>query len=600
VPHQKDVPARNKKQSTRAEKAVAEGVSVAVPRTVRQLQAAERFTTAIALLGGRTVGSYKKALEKVHCICAKGHDCYPVPGNIQQGVGMCRKCAGRCPEEAEKAFKASIVAKGGRVIGEYIRSSDGVHCICVKGHDCYPLPSGIKQGEGMCRKCAGCCTEEAEKAFRASIAAQGGRVIGEYVRSADGVHCVCASGHDCNPTPSHIQQGVGMCRKCAGRCPEEARKTFNASIAAQGGRVVGEYIRSSDGVHCICAKGHDCHPSPNSIQQGQGMCLKCAGHCSEEAEKAFKALIAAKGGRVIGAYIRSTDGVHCICANGHDCHPTPAHVQQGQGMCLKCAGCCPDEAEKAFNASIAAQGGRIVGEYIRSADGIHCICAKGHDCYPLPSGIRQGQGMCRKCTGLCPEEAEKAFKASIVAHGGRVVGEHVSSKEGVHCVCAKGHECHPRPSHIQRGVGMCRRCAPSSYGELAVMNALKLLGLEFQVEFRFKPDKRRYDFCLEKDRIMIEFDGIQHFKVGGSWMETEEDLLENQENDRQKQALALARGFRMMRFDFSWSRAELSQITAKIRWFIHECTDSVWVTNPELYEWLLHEGASKRMESGTN
>ena len=134
---------------------------------------------------------------------------------------------------------------------------------------------------------------------------------------------------------------------------------------------------------------------------------------------------------------------------------------------------------------------------------------------------------------------------------------------------------------------MCRKCAPSSYGELTTTKALESLGLEFVPEFQFKPDRRRFDFGMEQLQVMIEFDGIQHFQVSGSWIKTEADLLANQENDRQKQALALSRGYRMMRFDHTWSKADPAVMAEKINWFINEYKDRVWVSNPEIYQWLL-------------
>jgi len=133
---------------------------------------------------------------------------------------------------------------------------------------------------------------------------------------------------------------------------------------------------------------------------------------------------------------------------------------------------------------------------------------------------------------------------------------------------------------------MCRICAPSSYGELTTTKALELIGFDFRVEFRFKPDLRRFDFCVETCRLIIEFDGEQHFKFGGIFMPTKEDLLANQENDRQKQALALSQGYLMMRFDFTWSKANPVDMAEKIAWFIHECQDLVWVSNPDMYQWL--------------
>lgn len=256
-------------------------------------------------------------------------------------------------------------------------------------------------------------------------------------------------------------------------------------------------------------------------------------------------------------------------------------------MCRKCAGNCPEAAEKAFKESIAVKGGHLVGEYIRNSDAVHCICANGHDCYPIPANVQRGQGFCIKCAGHCPEQAEEAFHEFISAQGGRVIGRYVDSQERVQCICAVGHECYPIPNAIQQGKWMCRKCAPSSYGEHVVASVLDALGVDYQVEFRFKPDRRRYDFCIENERIIIEFDGCQHFKVGG-FMKTKHDLLANQENDRQKQSLALARGFRVMRFDFEWSKqANHSKIAEKIQWFLRDSTDSVWVSNPDLYIWIL-------------
>lgn len=198
--------------------------------------------------------------------------------------------------------------------------------------------------------------------------------------------------------------------------------------------------------------------------------------------------------------------------------------------------------------------------------------------------------MCRKCAGNCPEDSEKAFRVSITALGGKIVGEYLGATKNVHCTCTKGHNCYPAPNNIQQGHGMCRTCAPSSNGEIAITKALESLGLKFEAEFRFKSDRRRYDFCLEKERVMIEFDGIQHFKLAGKWMPTEQSLEANQENDRQKQAIALANGFRVMRFDYTWAshaqNTDLHKFADKIQWFIHQSSDTIWLSTPELYEWL--------------
>jgi very-short-patch-repair endonuclease len=409
----------------------------------------------------------------------------------------------------------------------------------------------------------------------------------------------------------------GIKKKRKRSFPADAVDAFKALIAAQGGRVVGAYGGSRTPVLCICKHGHECSPRPTGVQQGRGMCFACSGRSSIHAAESFEAAIILQGGRVVGAFDGSSTPVHCICSVGHSCFPSPTHIQSGTGMCKKCANRCSEQAAEAFEASIVALGGRLVGVYTGAEVPVHCVCAFSHDCYPAPHTVQQGHGMCLKCAGLCPIEAAKAFEAAIMSMGGQVIGTYAGNKTPVHCVCAASHACYPQPNHIQQGQGMCRLCAPASYGEQTTRKALEQLGVGFEKEFRFKSDLKRYDFCIESCRVIIEYDGVQvnsnagdiresrhsqiltcvclrlvcllgyqHFKLSGYFMETQEDLLANQENDRRKQAVALSKGYRMMRFDYSWAKADPAKMAEKINWFIHESKDAVWVSDPELYRWL--------------
>jgi hypothetical protein len=105
-------------------------------------------------LGGTVIGEYKGCMIKVDCICKNGHSCNPIPNGIQQGEGMCGICAGNDSETAKQNFYKNIKTLDGTVIGEYINSSTPVDCICSEGHSCNPRPSGIQQGEGMCGICS--------------------------------------------------------------------------------------------------------------------------------------------------------------------------------------------------------------------------------------------------------------------------------------------------------------------------------------------------------------------------------------------------------------------------------------------------------------
>lgn len=72
-------------------------------------------------------------------------------------------------------------------------------------------------------------------------------------------------------------------------------------------------------------------------------------------------------------------------------------------------------------------------------------------------------------------------------------------------------------------------------GELAVEEYLKSLGIKYQAQYHVRETNRRYDFCVQKNgrKMMIEFDGEQHFKpvakFGGK-----DQYLKQREIDKEK------------------------------------------------------------------
>ena len=267
---------------------------------------------------------------------------------------------------------------------------------------------------------------KAEAEFRERIAALGGVVTGDYVNNKTPVECICPAGHACHAKPNPVQQGQGMCKTCAGSDPLQAELNFRARVAELGGTVIGVYESSSTPVDYICRAGHACRSRPNNIQQGVGICGQCAANDSAEAELNFRAMVTELGGTVIGPYVRSGAPVECVCRAGHTCHPRPNHVQKGQGICGKCAGNDPAQAEAKFRRMITELGGTVIGTYKGNRVPIKCICPEGHACRPWPAGIRQGQGMCEKCAGreftvyyIVYNDAQGRFKHGISSNEGK-------------------------------------------------------------------------------------------------------------------------------------------------------------------------------------
>ena len=242
-----------------------------------QMNAMINFYKRINELGGKVIGEYSKDSVRVECKCKNEHECSPIPGNIRQGQGrgMCLICTGQDPETAKQNFYKRIKELEGEVIGEYVNARVRVECKCKKGHDCNPLPNSIQQGYGMCKICAGNDSKTAKQNFYNNIKKLGGEVIGEYVNNNTPVKCKCKNEHDCNPRPSGVQQGHGMCLICTGQDPETAKQNFYKRIKELGGEVIGEYVNNNTPVECKCKNEHICNPRPSDVQQGQGMCNKC-------------------------------------------------------------------------------------------------------------------------------------------------------------------------------------------------------------------------------------------------------------------------------------------------------------------------------------
>lgn len=355
----------------------------------------ERFIDGIEKLGGKVVGKYVNGRTPVDVLCEKNHDCYATPNSIRDGSKI--KCDSCHLIKEGTRFKENVEKLGGTVVGEYTGSHTPTDCLCRKGHKCKPTPNNLNQGSNMCIKCAGRCPEEAAKNFRESIEKLGGKMVGKYTYRDKGVECLCWQNHTCFPTPDHIKAGQGMCIKCSGKCPEEAAKNFKINIEKLDGIVIGKYIDCDTGVECLCWQGHTCYAIPTCVQQGQGMCRACAGKCPIEAEKQFKIRIEKLGGKLIGEYDGNHVPVECLCKKNHICWPSPASIQQGRGMCLKCADKCPIQAAENFNINIEKMGGKVIGQYVNCDTGVECLCDKNHTCRPSPTCIQQGQGMCCSC-----------------------------------------------------------------------------------------------------------------------------------------------------------------------------------------------------------
>lgn len=241
-----------------------------------------------------------------------------------------------------------------------------------------------------------------------------------------------------------------------------AEAAFRERLAELGAELLDTEWHGSKKKHrARCAKGHECYPRPNSVQQGQGICRICAGMDSGAAEAAWLARLATLGAQPLEPYTGALVPTLIRCANGHENRPQPSSVAFGNGACVTCAGKDPKAAEAAFLARLASLGATpLYGEWAGSNNRHHIRCSVGHDCYPRPRVAARGGVLCLTCAGYDPIASEARFRERLAELGAAPLFEHWAGSNRPHRVrCSVGHESTPRPSDVFQGNGICRKCA---------------------------------------------------------------------------------------------------------------------------------------------
>lgn len=374
-------------------------------------------------------------------------------------------------------------------------------------------------------------------------------------------------------------------------------KKFIKIIESMGGKVIGEYKTNHIPIECICKFGHTCFVRPSNIKKGdRGMCRVCAKQDPETSKINFFNNVKTQEGKVLGEYVNSNTKVKCICKLGHICFPLPTNIQQGHRMCILCSDKDNEIAETNFYTSITDKHkGKVIGKYTNNYTKVECICENGHICFPIPGNIQQGRGICITCINHDSELAKQEFFDRINDREGKVLGEYITNKIKVKCICPYGHICFPCPSKIQQGQGMCRKCVRSG-GELFISAALENLNIPFEIEVNnpLLKKKLRFDFYFEYNskRYYIEFDGEQHFKFVSLWHTTKENFLHQQQRDIIKNYIAKLSGIKMIRISYNEIKGvSMMKFQQHILNLINDNSDKMLlITDSLLYDnWIYKE-----------
>ncbi|MDH6537920.1 hypothetical protein M2167_000422 [Streptomyces sp. SPB4] len=176
----------------------------------------------------------------------------------------------------------------------------------------------------------------------------------------------------------------------------------------------------------------------------------------------FRARVAELGGEVIETEWLGTRKPHRVrCKAGHESSTYPTNVLAGKGICRACGNQARSQAaEKAFRARVAELGGIVLEEsWLGNHEAHRARCVEGHECAPRPSHVQQGDGICSICARNNKKVAEEAFRDALAWLGATLLEPiYLGAGEPHRVRCSNGHECHPRPGLLRLGKEICQTC----------------------------------------------------------------------------------------------------------------------------------------------
>lgn len=190
--------------------------------------------------------------------------------------------AGRVQAEkcwrAEQNFRRRLSELGATLIEpEWLGTQKRHHAVCVNGHDCWPRPSNVHSGWGICVKCSSRDPGRAERRFFKRLAELGATPLEPYKGAHIGVKIRCAAGHVRSPIPNSVAKGFGVCGVCARNDPGQACRNFHERVTELGGAVLEPGWLGRKAPHRVrCSEGHVGSATPNYVSQGGGICRTCS------------------------------------------------------------------------------------------------------------------------------------------------------------------------------------------------------------------------------------------------------------------------------------------------------------------------------------
>lgn len=214
--------------------------------------------------------------------------------------------------------------------------------------------------------------------------------------------------------------------------------------------------------------------------------------------------------------------------------------------------------------------------YKNNNEKIKIICYKHGPFWQRPRSHLNQKSGCPFCSHdglgkLLSKTTEEFIEKSKTVHGDKYDYSHSIYINGCHKVkiICPDHGCFFQIARVHTKGSGCPKCKISK-GELFIMKTLKILGKSYNYQhFLCKSPlggNMKADFFLPNENVIVEFDGVQHFKSGGYIRKhffTDKEVNDIQLRDKFKDEYCKNNGIKIIRIPY-WDFHRIDKILEKI------------------------------------
>ena len=307
---------------------------------------------------------------------------------------------------------------------------------------------------------------------------------------------------------------------------------------------IEEYKGTNTKIKHICKNNHIYMQAPHEHLQGQG-CPTCRGNKRKTTKEYIDECKRLGIDLPIDKYINSYTRIKHRCSKcGNVYEQKPNNHLCGNG-CPICSG-NKKKTPKKYKEECKRLGYDIpIDNYINNATKIYHKCKQGHVYKQTPNTHLQGKGcpICNDLKKTTQEYIEECKELEIDLP----LGDYINAKVKIYHKCKQGHVYKQTPSDHLQGYG-CPICNQPK-GEKFIQKYLDNHNVIYESQKRFNGLKDKtylsYDFYLPKQKVLIEYQGKQHF-IPMDFFGGEEKLQIQQYHDKLKRDYALNKGYTLL------------------------------------------------------